>query len=225
MKNIIQVVFLFISLLSFTSCFDVVEEVKMKKNGTGELRLTIDLSQSKSNLAGYMNAGEINGVEIPTEEELKKELKKLKKKLSKIDGISKVKTEHDFSNFVFEVQADFKDVNTLNKAINASIKAFNQTPFPLPKFKHFSSSTNQFSRLFKYTDERFTKEEYDGFSGIVQYLMESAKLVSIYRFEQPIKEVSNKDANLSPSKKAVKLEGNIAQFVTGEVSLENHISF
>ena len=55
--------------------------------------------------------------------------------------------------------------------------------------------------------------------------MESAKVVSIYRFEKPIKKVTNKDAKVSPSKKAVKLEGNISQFAKGEISLENHISF
>lgn len=225
MKKLILFSFLFASLFSLTGCFDVTEEVKMNADGSGELRLNIDLSQSKANLTGYMETGEINGVEIPTKNKVKKEIAKLKKSLSKIKGISKVKVKSDFKEFVFEINANFTNAKALNKAINASVKRFNQTPFPIRKFKHFDISNNQFSRLFEYTDERFTEEEYSGFSSVVKYLMESARIVSIYRFEEPIKKVSNENANLSPSKKAVKLEGNVAEFVTGKVTLENHISF
>ena len=39
------------------------------------------------------------------------------------------------------------------------------------------------------------------------------------------KNVSNSKAQISPSKKAVMLEGNIAEFATGKKTLENHISF
>lgn len=225
MKKLFQTTFLFAILISFTSCFDVTEEVKMNADGSGELRLNIDLSQSKGNLTGYMDAGEINGVEIPSEAKIKSEIKKLKKALSKIKGISKVKAKSDFDEFVFEVTADFKNMKALNKAINASVKAFNQTPFPLPRFKHFSFKENKFSRLFEYTDERFTQEEFDGMMSVVRYLMESAKVVSIYRFEESVKNVSNSKAKISPSKKAVMLEGNIAEFATGKKTLENHISF
>ena len=168
----------------------------MNADGSGELRLNIDLSQSKSNLVGYMNAGEINGVEIPSKAKIKSEIKKLKKALSKIKGISKVKAKSDFDEFVFEVTADFKNMKALNKAINASVKTFNQTPFPLPRFKHFSFKENKFSRLFNYTDERFTQEEFDGMMSVVRYLMESAKVVSIYRFEEPVKNVSNSKAKV-----------------------------
>jgi len=225
MKKLFQTTFLFAILISITSCFDVTEEVKMNADGSGELRLNIDLSQSKVNLAGYMNAGEINGVEIPSEAEIKSEIKKLKKALSKIKGISKVKAKSDFDEFVFEVTADFKNMKALNKAINASVKTFNQTPFPLPRFKHFSFKENKFSRLFNYTEERFTQEEFDGLMSVVRYLMESARVVSIYRFEESIKNVSNSKAKISPSKKAVMLEGNISEFATGKKTLENHISF
>ena len=225
MKKLFQTTFIFAILILFTGCFDVTEEVKMNADGSGELRLNIDLSQSKSNLVGYMNAGEINGVEIPSKAKIKSEIKKLKKALSKIKGISKVKAKSDFDEFVFEVTADFKNMKALNKAINASVKTFNQTPFPLPRFKHFSFKENKFSRLFNYTDERFTQEEFDGMMSVVRYLMESAKVVSIYRFEEPVKNVSNSKAKVSSSKKAVMLEGNIAEFATGKKTLENHISF
>ncbi|MEM6963779.1 MAG: hypothetical protein AAF573_03370 [Bacteroidota bacterium] len=225
MTKIFQTTFLFLIIFSWSSCFDVTEEIQLNADGSGKLKLVVDLSQSKTNLAGYLEKGNINGVEIPTQSEIESEIKKLKKTLSKIKGISKVTTKSDFTEFVFEVKAGFADTKALNKAINASIKTFNQTPFPIPKYKHFDFEKGKFSRLFNYTDERFTDEEYDDFNVLVKYIMESANLVSIYRFEQPIKNQSNEKAELSPSKKAIKLEGNIAEFVTGKVTLENHISF
>ena len=74
MNKIFQFTLVFSLILSLSSCFDVVEEIKMNNDGSGELKLTIDLSQSKSNLANYMKAGEINGVEIPTKDEVKLEM-------------------------------------------------------------------------------------------------------------------------------------------------------
>ena len=225
MKRLIQSIIFFTILILTTGCFDVTEEIKMNADGSGELRLNINLSQSKGNLASYMDAGEINGIEIPSKSKIKSEIKKLKKALSKIKGISKVKAKNDFDEFVFEVTADFDNIKALNKAINTSVKIFNKTPFPLPKFKHFSFEENKFSRLFNYTDERFTQEEFDGMISVVRYLMESAKVVSIYRFEDSVKNVSNSKAKISPSNKSVMLEGNIAEFATGKKTLENHISF
>ena len=225
MIKLFQTTFLLAIIFSLSSCFDVTEEIKLNNDGSGELKLIVDLSQSKTNLAGYLENGNINGVEIPTKSEIKSEIKKLKKTLSKIKGISKVSTKSDFKDFVFEVKAGFANMKALNKAINASVKTFNQTPFPIPRYKHFDFEKGKFSRLFEYTDERFTDDEYDNFNAMVKYIMESANIVSIYRFEDPIKNQSNRQAQLSPSKKAIKLEGNIAEFVTGKVTLENHISF
>jgi len=225
MKKIIQTTLLLIFTICFTSCLDVIEEITMNKDGSGSLHLTIDLSKSKKNLAGYLKAGEVNGVKIPSQTEIEKDMAKLEETLKKTKGISNVNVSRDFKEFIFEVKGDFVDVTALNKAINASTKTLNQTPFPVPKFKHYSFSNNKFSRLFEYTDERFTEEEYNDFSFVVRYLLESANLVSIYRFEEPVKKMSNKNANMSPSKKAIKLEGNAAEFVKGEKTLENHISF
>ena len=225
MRKLIQTTLLCFILLSFTSCFEVREEVKMNADGSGSLNLTIDLSQSKNNLTNYMKAGEVNGQKIPSQIEIEMELLKLKNVVSAIPGMSEVKLKKDFTEFVFNLTGNFKNVKTLNSAINTATATMNKTPFPLKKVKHFNLSDSKFSRLFEYTDDRLTTTEYDGLPAIPRLLMESAKVVSIYRFENPVKKVSNKNAKLSPSKKAVMLEANIAEFAKGEISLANDISF
>jgi len=226
MRKLIQSTLLLLFLVSFTSCFEVREEVKMNADGSGSVNLTIDLSQSKNNLTNYMKAGEVNGQKIPSQVELEMELLKLKNVISAIPGMSNVNLKKDFKEFVFNLTGDFKDVKTLNSAINTATSTMNKTPFPIKKFKHFDFEDGTFARLFEYTNNKFfTKTEYDGMAAVPRLLMESARVVSIYRFEKPVKNVSNKKAKLSPSKKAVMLEGNIAEFAKGETSLANEITF
>ena len=225
MRKYIQTTLLCLFLISFTSCFEIREEVKMNADGSGAVNLTIDLSQSKNNLTNYMNAGEVDGHKIPSQVEIEMELLKLKNVVSAIPGMSEVKIEKDFKEFVFNLKGNFKDVKTLNTTINTAVATMNKMPFPIKKFKHFNFSDGKFSRLFDYTDERVTKAQYDNMGAVQRLLMESAKVISVYRFETPVKKVSNKKAKVSPSKKAVMLEGNIAEFVKGDVSLANDISF
>lgn len=225
MRKFIPTTLLCLFLITFTSCFEVREEVKMNADGSGSVNLTIDLSQSKNNLTNYMKAGEVNGQKIPSQMEIEMELLKLKNVVSAIPGISNVGVEKDFKEFVFNLTGDFKDIKTLNNAVNTAVATMNKMPFPVKKFKHFNYTDGKFSRLFEYTDDRMTEAEFDGLPSIPKLLMESAKVISIYRFETPVKKVTNKKAKLSPSKKAVMLEGNIAEFAKGEASLANDISF
>ena len=225
MRKIIQSTLLCLFLISFTSCFEIREEVKMNADGSGAVNLTIDLSQSKNNLTNYMNTGEVNGQKIPSQVEMEMELLKLKNVISAIPGMSDVKIEKDFKEFVFNLKGNFKDVKTLNTTINTAVVAMNKTPFPIKKFKHFNFSDGKFSRLFDYTEDRVTATEYENMGAMPRLLMESAKIISVYRFETPVKNVSNKSAKVSPSKKAVMLEGNIADFAKGDVSLANDITF
>ena len=90
----------------------------MNDDGSGTVILTLDLSQSKENLSNYLKAGEVNGQEIPTQAEMEMEILKLKNVISTVPGISNVKAEKDFKEFVFKIHSDFKDVKTLNTAIN-----------------------------------------------------------------------------------------------------------
>lgn len=226
MKYLFQLLLSLSLVLFFSSCFEITEEVNMKSNGSGDMLLTVNMSQSKSNLKNYMQMEEVQGVKVPSQSEIEKEITNVKKVLGKIKGLSNIKINSDFNEFIFTVSSDFDNVKTLNTAINKVASELNKTPFPIIKKNNFDYSTGKFTRYFKYLkDLNLSQEEYDNLNFTARFIMESAKYISVYRFDQPVKRVSNSKAQLAPSKKAVKLESNFAEILTGKKSIENIITY
>lgn len=226
MKYLFQYVLLLSLTLFVSSCFEITEEVNMKSDGSGDMLLTINMSQSKDNLKNYMKMEEVQGIKVPSRSEIEKEIVNIKKTLAKVKGLSNVKIAKDFNEFIFTVSGDFDNVKTLNVAINKVASELNRTPFPTIKKSNFDYSAGKFTRYFKYLkDLDLTQEEYDGLNFTARFIMESAKYVSVYRFDKPVKSVSNKKAQVAPSKKAVKLETNIAELLTGKKSIKNVITY
>ena len=226
MKFLFQFLFLFITTLFFSSCFEITEEVNMKSNGSGDMLLTINMSQSKDNLKNYMTMEEVQGIKIPSQSQIDEEVLNVKKALAKVDGLSHVKIDTDFNEFIFKVSGKFDNVKTLNVAINKVASELNRTPFPIIKKDNFDYAKGKFTRYFKYLkDLNFTQEEYDDFHFTARFIMESAKYISIYRFDKPVKNVTNPQAQVAPSKKAVKLETNFAEILTGQKEIQNVITY
>ncbi len=226
MKRLIRTLLVLCLPLLLTNCFEVTEAINMKADGSGDLLVTIDMSASKDNLKAYLQMDKVQGMEVPSVTEMKKEVETVRQTISKIKGMSNVKTSTDFDEFVFTLSGDFDRVKTLNKAINAVADELNRTPLPTLKKDNFKFKDNEFRRLFRYgPDLKLSKEEFEELNFSARYVMETAKYVSVYRFQQPIKRVSNNKAQVSPSKKAVKLENSIAELIRGESSIENTIEF
>jgi hypothetical protein len=226
MKNLVQPVIILCFSILFTSCFEITEEVDMNNNGSGNVTLTVNLSESKDNLKAYWKMDQVQGVEVPKKTEIDEEIQNVKKALSAVKGISNVTTTADYDEFVFTISGSFDNVKTLNKGINAVVSELNRTPMPTIKKDNFAFAPGKFTRLFKYAgDLKLNDEEYDNLNMTARFVMETARVVSIYRFEKPVKSFSNRKAQLSPSKKAVKFESNIADLIKGKASIENEIIF
>ncbi len=226
MKYIIQFLFIISFLLFFSSCFEITEEVNMKSDGSGDMLLTINMSQSKANLKNYMEMEEVQGIKIPSKSEIEGELATIKKTLFQVDGLTNIKINSDFNEFIFKVSGQFDNVKTLNIAINKVGSKLNKSPFPMIKKDNFDYSRGKFTRYFKYLkDWDMTQEEYDNLNFTARFIMESAKYISIYRFDKPVKKITNTSAQVAPSKKAVKLESNLAEVLTGKKLIENVITY
>ena len=96
---------------------------------------------------------------------------------------------------------------------------------PVEEVDNFGYSRSSFSRLFKYPVEYVKEEEYKQIPSMQRFVMETGRLVHIYRFKKEVRNFSNKKATLSPSKKAIKLENSIADLILGRGSIENQITF
>ncbi len=226
MSKLNLILTLFTLSLLVTSCFEVSEEVEMNLDGSGNIKMLIDLSASKYNLKNFMKVGEVQGQKIPSQAEIEAQLDELYRELQTLEGISNISEKRDFENFIFSIQADFSNITSLNKAINRFVGKLNSSiSQPIELVDNFGAARNSFRRFFNYPVSYVSEEEFNKLSTMERFMFDTAKFIQIYRFEKEVKRFSNAKASLSPSGKAVKVEHKFADLIMGNSSIEHDISF
>jgi hypothetical protein len=212
----------FIPLLCFVfmfqSCFEVIEEVKMKDDGSGHFNFVINFSQSKTKINSVLKMEKINGYDIPSKEEIKKEASRLEELAQNTTGISNVKTNIDLTNYIFVVDLDFQKISNLNAVF-----------LKLKNSKKIDPTIT--TDYFTFTDKKFIRSQkvpikalYDKLKKTDKEVFENAKYTSVYKFDSTIKSFSNKNATPSKSKKAIKLNGSVINVINGSEKIENTIT-
>ncbi|RMG87749.1 MAG: hypothetical protein D6714_01735 [Bacteroidetes bacterium] len=210
------------ALVLFTGCFEVREEVNVKEDGTGDMKLVINLSESKDNVRKYLGMEVADGVEVPKEENIEKILNHVLVVARGVKGLSNVAVESDYTDFIFSFTARFDNINAVNTAVTEVTRQLSYLFVPPIETKNFDYSGDKFIRYFDYP---ISPKEYQSLPSMQRYVLETARAVSIYRFGRPIKDYSNKKAVLSPSGKAIKLEAKISELASGTATFANQISF
>jgi len=209
------------SMFLCTSCFDVVEEIDMRDNGAGKIKLTVNLSKSKTKVASLMKLDKVDGIKVPSEKEIRTELAKVTDILTKTKGISNVKSSLDFTNYIGTLSCDFTDINALNTFTKTLSTQF-KTKLSDYSVYSFNANTKTLSRSYKYNSEG--KKELSKLSTDHQKSMQDAFFTYIYRFDSPIAKQQMPQAKLSANKKAVFLKVSVLDLVNGKVDLSNSIS-
>ncbi|MCB0677201.1 MAG: hypothetical protein KDC30_10965, partial [Saprospiraceae bacterium] len=117
---------------------------------------------------------------------------------------------------------DFTNVKDLNNAINFVADAINRTPFETIKLDNYDYTTKAFRRYFNYP---VTLLDYDQLPTMQRYMLETARIVSVYRFQKPIRTYTNEQAQVSASKKAIKLEQSVGALIKGDATIANSVIF
>lgn len=212
----------FIPLLCFVflfqSCFEVIEEVKMKDDGSGHFNFVLNFSQSKTKLNSILKMQKINGYTIPSRDEIKNEAAKLEELAQNTSGISNVKTNIDLTNYIFTIDLDFQKISNLNAVF-----------LKLKNSKKISQSIA--TDYFTFTDKKFVRSQkvpikalYDKLEKANKEVFQTAKYTSVYKFDSTIKTFSNKKAVTSKSNKAIKLNGSVINVINGNEKIENTIT-
>lgn len=209
-------------IFTLTSCFEIREEVNLKEDGTGEVTVVANLSQSKGKVRQYMKMERVESYYVPKRHEVDGLMGQMKIMLGNITGITYVQTKADWSNFIFSISARFDELDALNEAMVEASENLHHLGLPTIEQVNFQYEEGQFQRLFDYPPQ---PEEFEALPSMQRYMLESAQMVSIYRFEKKIKEHSHPEAKLSPSGRAIMLRMPLSKLVTGEGSLANTISF
>lgn len=219
-KRIFYFLLLGIIALSFSSCFEIIEEINVSNNGSGDVTFTLNLSQSKTKLSSIMLLDSVNGYKVPSEKELRGEINNAVVYLRKTNGISNVKSTADFDNFIASVSFSFKNVSNINNLTKSILKdqeskVFNNSSYNydpasglfVRKYEQFGSARTEFNKLKNADKEVFKTADY----------------VSIYRFQSPVAKMNNSKAVVSKSKKAVMLKTSVLDIINGKANLSNQI--
>lgn len=212
---------LFIVLIPFlSSCFEVIEEIAMKNDGTGDVVLTINLSQSKTKVASVMLLDSVQGYKVPSKQKIQQELNEAVAYLRKSEGISNVKSTSDFNNYIATISFSFKDVSNINNITKnvlaqQKIKATNTSSYT------YNKTSKTFSR--KYQAIGSAKTEFNKLKAKDKAVFNGATYTSIYRFESVVTSSTNPASNVSKSKKAVMLKSSIMDLINGKINVSNSI--
>jgi predicted DNA-binding protein YlxM (UPF0122 family) len=216
-KNKLLVICVLAMPLFFSSCFEVIEEITLTKDGAGTMRLTINVSQSKSKLAAIMLMDSINGYKVPRKQDIQEQIDKTVAQLNDMPGISNVKSSTDFTNFVADIRFSFRDVADVNRLMKTLMEQYNVN---LPRYSY-----NKENALFtrEYSSSKDVRDQYSQLSNRDKEIFRAAAYISILRFENTITSYSNKLATLSKNQQAIIQRLSMPDLINGRTNISNQV--
>lgn len=219
MKTALRFLSLFLIVSIFSSCFEIVEEVTIHKDGSGHATITLNISQSKTRLASIMLLDSINGYKVPSEATIRHHIQELTQNIKTTKGVTGVSNVINFDDYIFSIDCDFATVEALNRVVSsigskkeAALVAKNK-PF------RYSQKTQTFRRNYHYN----IASEFKRIDPKDREVLNGATVTTIYRFDTPVISVKNKAAKISKSKKAVFLRVSANDLAAGRKNIKNQI--
>ena len=207
-------------LITFQSCFEIIEQVFLKADGSGDFELVLNMSKSKTRLNSIIKMKNINGHDVPSKEEIKSKIADIEKTLGKTAGISNVRSTADFDNFIISISCNFNKVTQINNGVKNIYLKENPKGKASERVFEYDPTGNVFTRLNLFS----FKDEYKKLSNADKEVFTTANYTSIFKFENSVAAASNKETKISPSKKAVMLKLNALDIITEKRSIENKIT-
>lgn len=209
-------------LMLLSGCFEIIEEINLRKDGSGELMLTVDLSESALQVRQYLEAGEVDGKPLPSRQRMESMLEELKARLSKAPGLHGVVVQSNWDRYVFKIRCGFRRVEDLDAALlEMAREAAEQHDKTLRWKPNFRFQNGVFTRFF---DFDIDPTDFDRLPATRKRMLESARYIVIYRFEQAIADFNNKAFQLSPSGKALMLQTTPADVLSRRLNPANRIT-
>lgn len=221
MKNFLKLLMLFFPLLLLTSCFDILDKVNVKADGTGEYTIILNASKSKTRLASISKMETINGKKVPKKAEIESKINEAARIFKGTPGISNVKTSMDFDNYIIKLSCNFKKIENINAGLE-QLKAKNILGKMIPTQIY---SQNLEKKSLTRNKVNTFKADYDKLGKADKEIFNNARYTSVMQFENNVKSQTNSAYLLAPNKKAVKLEADILDLIFQKKQLQNTILF
>lgn len=195
-----------------TGCFEIVEDITIHKNGSGEFYYTANLSQSKANLDILMQDDSSEGYRIPSRQEINANMARTKLTLEKQQGITGVATTTDWINYIFTVKFKFNTIQQLNIAVESVSAEFSNDHKSIPEASgNFSFAGKSFHRRSNYD----AKKEKEKLSEKDKEILQKASYTCIYRFDNAVEKSTNPKSKISSNGKSVMTRFNMLNLANG----------
>lgn len=202
MKLYVRLFFSIVLLFGLSSCFELIEDTTIHKDGSGEYKLTLNLSASQTRLNSVMALDSIDGKKVPSEAEIKQELTDFVARMNQTDGITNATSDFSTENWILKFCCSFDSLPALKNAFYQASRKWSAKNEDRHKFDnfHITFDNNKYTRKFSSNmDDQFkqkVKEDED------YGKLSEGKCVFIQRFDQTIESTSDVKVRIAKNKKA-----------------------
>lgn len=200
-----------------TACFDLQENLFLKKDGSGTFSFIVNAEQIKSMMGMFDGMGntstDTSATNGKTLNKLEVAFEKTKNRLQSIEGISNITAIGDTIKYEFGISFDFANISALNIGLNRLFEE--DTSSNRPIINYFEYSNNELKRLEVVDSKSYLGKsiglqndttsfnahkifDFEKFFGAVSY-------TTNYEFEEKVESFQNKKATLSSNTKKVTL--------------------
>ncbi len=189
-------------------------------DGSGTFRYNINLSSNKIKVNSILSLDSLDGQKVPKIEDIKEKVQQFIKTLDAQNGISNVKIEENYTDFVLKFSCDFTNVLLLQEGIKTTISS-------MTKEKN-TSDINQI--WITWDGNKLTRTiptiAFNKLRKLNQNDVELLKMGSytcISRFDKAVEKIVNPLAELSKNKLAVMIKTDAYRLKENPDILENVI--
>lgn len=216
----IKVFILLVLIFSLSSCLEIIEDLTVHTDGSGELKMTINLSQSATKINGIMALDSLNGKKVPSKKEIKEKLDTYTNRLRAKNGIRTVTSNIDFEHFILKLSIGFDGLDDFQNALIAIAEedgSKNTEKWKAEQWITFQNSvfTKKSLPVVQIASEKIKTEDKEH--------IKDGKYISILRFDTEVKSVSNRDAKVSSNNKNIMIRYNPSTLLKNPSSIENTV--
>lgn len=212
--------FLSITLL-LSSCFECVEEINLKKDGTGSFVYIVNMSQSKAEINTAFRLDSFMGSKLPSLNEIKTKIAEAKNTLNTAEGISNLTVKENYNDYIIEVRGNFSSIDKFNKAIKQCAKQMGANADAIESDFNYSATDTTYQRTVASIEAKAAARILSLFGG----RSEQATYTCIIRTEGKVNKVDNSKAKISPSGKNVLLKLNASEVLKNSALLNLSVSY
>ena len=107
MKSWLKALLILPLLIGLSSCVEIIDDLSMNLDGSGTFKYTVNLSSSKSKINTILNLDSLDGKKVPKMPEIKAKVAEFTTLIAKQPGISAIKVEPNYVDYVIKFQCNF----------------------------------------------------------------------------------------------------------------------